>query len=323
MTDNKLRSALIYRLDQDGSTVCVAKYDYAGQYEQNGGLDIESGVFYDRNQSYADAVAAVIYNDKPRGLQQPQELGGFKFVQSEQHQITYGADMDGLCCAVITGPQYPSRVAITMLQDLYTEFTNKYGEAAKTAHENALSRKAKTILKNICKRYDDPASVDQTQRVLQQVDAVKGQMHANIATMLQNTETAESMTLKSEQLNEQASVFKKRSTDLRKQMKWKNTKMTIIFVVFLLAIITAITVPLVQKTKKMVGAVHHPINVVITSGPTLAPTPEYVINKVPGTGMYATLAPTTAVRTSTVSTTDPKTETTQVPTTPSSSQSKV
>merc|ERR1711966_203117 len=95
-----------------------------------------------------------------------------------------------------------------------------------------------------------PASVDQTQRVLQQVDAVKGQMHANIATMLQNTETAESMTLKSEQLNEQASVFKKRSTDLRKQMKWKNTKMTIIFVVFLLAIITAITVPLVQKTKK-------------------------------------------------------------------------
>jgi len=152
---------------------------------------------------------------------------------------------------------------------------------------------------------------------------VKGQMHANIATMLQNTETAESMTLKSEQLNEQASVFKKRSTDLRKQMKWKNTKMTIIFVVFLLLIITAITVPLVHKAKKIVGAAHHPTNVAITSGPTLAPTPEYVINKVPGTGMYATLAPTTAVRTSTVSTTDPKTETTQVPTTPSSSQSKV
>ena len=204
MTDNKLLSALIYRLDQDGSTVCVAKYDYAGQYEQNGGLDIESGVFNNRNQSYADAVAAVIYNDKPRGLQQPQELGGFKFVQSEQHQITYGADVDGLCCAVITGPQYPSRVAITMLQDLYTEFTNQYGEAAKTAHENALSRKAKTILKNICQQYDDPASVDQTQRVLQQVDAVKGQMHANIATMKQNTETAESMTLKSEQLDKQA-----------------------------------------------------------------------------------------------------------------------
>jgi len=152
---------------------------------------------------------------------------------------------------------------------------------------------------------------------------VKGQMHANIATMLQNTETAESMTLKSEQLNEQASVFKKRSTDLRKQMKWKNTKMTIIFIVFLLAIITAITVPLVHKAKKIVGAGHHPTNVAITSGPTLAPTPEYLIKKVPGTGMYATVAPTTAVRTSTVSTTDPKTETTQVPTTPSSSQSKV
>merc|ERR1711865_351385 len=103
----------------------------------------------------------------------------------------------------------------------------------------------------------------------------------------------------------------------------KNTKMTIIFIVFLIAIITAITVPLVHKAKKIVGAGHHPTNVAITSAPTLAPTPEYLINKVPGTGMYATVAPTTAVRTLTVSTTDPKTETTQVPTTPSTSQSKV
>jgi len=49
-------------------------------------------------------------------------------------------------------------------------------------------------------------------------------------------------------------VFQKQSTDLRKQMKWKNSKMTIMFIVFLIAIITAMTVPFVYKAKKGVGA---------------------------------------------------------------------
>merc|ERR1711934_563665 len=88
---------------------------------------------------------------------------------------------------------------------------------------------------------------------LRQVDAVKGQMQDNIASMLKNTEKAEDMASKSEQLNEQASVFKKRSTDLKKQMQWKNLKMTLILGGVIVVIILAITVPLVMKAKKLAG----------------------------------------------------------------------
>merc|ERR1711924_163792 len=151
----------------------------------------------------------------------------------------------------ITGTQYPSRVAIAMLQNLYTDFSAKYGDAAKTAAENSLSKKAKSILQDVCKKYEDPSSVDKTQKILGQVDAVKGQMQDNIASMLKNTEKAEDMANKSEQLNEQASVFKKRSTDLKKQMQWKNLKMTIILGTVIVVIILAITVPLVKKAKKI------------------------------------------------------------------------
>ena len=129
-------------------------------------------------------------------------------------------------CATITGTQYPSRVAIALLQDVYSDFSSKYGDAAKTAAENSLSKKAKSILQDVCKKYEDPSSVDKTQKILGQVDAVKGQMQDNIASMLKNTEKAEDMAAKSEQLNEQASVFKKRSTDLKKQMQW--TKLIIL-----------------------------------------------------------------------------------------------
>jgi len=154
-------------------------------------------------------------------------------------------------CASITGTQYPSRVAIALLQDIYTDFASKYGDAAKTAAENSLSKKAKSILQDSCKKYDDPSSVDKTQKILGQVDAVKGQMQDNIANMLKNTEKAEDMAAKSEQLNEQASVFKKRSTDLKKQMQWKNLKMTLILGGIILVIVLAITVPLIRKAKKL------------------------------------------------------------------------
>ena len=156
-------------------------------------------------------------------------------------------------CACISGTQYPSRVAIGMLQDLYKDFNPKYGDAAKTAAENSLSKKSKSILQDVCKKYEDPSSVDKTQKILGQVDAVKGQMQDNIANMLKNTEKAEDMAAKSEQLNEQASVFKKRSTDLKKQMQWKNMKMTLILGGVILLIVLVVVVPLVVKAKKLAG----------------------------------------------------------------------
>jgi Synaptobrevin len=79
---------------------------------------------------------------------------------------------------------------------------------------------------------------------------VKNQMQENIAGMLKNTEKAESLADKSNQLNEQASVFKKRSGDLKNQMRWKNLKMTLILGGLVLGIILIIVVPLVMKAKK-------------------------------------------------------------------------
>mmetsp|Transcript_5295 Transcript_5295/g.15405 ORF Transcript_5295/g.15405 Transcript_5295/m.15405 type:complete len:254 (+) Transcript_5295:76-837(+) len=252
MSDNTLRCALIYRVESGGIAVCIAKYDHAGQYETHGGAD--STLYGGHDKSYAEAVAGVISNDPPTGLSQSGTLGGFKVVQSDQHQIVYGADIDGLCCATISGTDYPSRVSIGMLQDLYKDFSAKFGDAAKTAAENSLSKKAKSVLQEVCKKYEDPAAVDKTQKILGQVDAVKGQMQDNIANMLKNTEKAEDMAAKADQLNEQASVFKKRATDVKKQMRWKNLKMTLLLGGVIAVIVLAITVPLVTKAKDLASS---------------------------------------------------------------------
>jgi vesicle-associated membrane protein 7 len=134
-----------------------------------------------------------------------------------------------------------------MLQELYKEFQSKYASEAASAKTDALSKKAKNLLKDTCTKYDDLSKVDKTSSILGKVDEVKSSMQSNIANMLKNTEAAESLAEKSDQLNEQASVFKKRSTDLRKQMAWKDLKMTLILGGVVVIILIIIIVPLVRR----------------------------------------------------------------------------
>ena len=84
---------------------------------------------------------------------------------------------------------------------------------------------------------------------MDKVDAVKGTMQDNIAAMLTNTEKAESIAKQSDQLSEQAAVFKKKSKDLKKQMRWKNMKMTIILGLLITAILLIILLPIIKRLK--------------------------------------------------------------------------
>lgn len=92
MSDNKLRCALVYRLDSEEGCTLLAKYDHASDYEGGG-----SALYGDRDKNYAEAVGMVVGNDPPSGVSEEGVLGGFKVVKSDMHQVVYGADCDGLC----------------------------------------------------------------------------------------------------------------------------------------------------------------------------------------------------------------------------------
>lgn len=255
MADNRLRCVLAHRLDLNGldggtGVVTLAKYDHAGQYETHAGAD--SALYGGRDKSYADAVALVIGKDPPTGASAGGGIGGFKMVQSDVHQVVYGADSDGLCLAVITGQKYPTRVSISMLSELYDKFSKQFGDAAKTGGPNSLSKKAKSTFVASCEKYSDLKQIDKASALLDKVEAVKGTMQGNIATMLENTEKADVIAQQSDQLNEQASVFKKKSTNLRKQMRCKNMKMTIILSLLIVGILIVILVPLILRARKAV-----------------------------------------------------------------------
>jgi vesicle-associated membrane protein 7 len=114
-------------------------------------------------------------------------------------------------------------VAIQMLQDLHGVHAQVFAEAG---DDNALNncKAGKNILTDACKKFDDLNKVDKSGSL---GTSRTGQVnHAGKHVMLKNTEQADLSAEKSDQLNEQASVFKKKSGDLRKEMACKNLKMT-------------------------------------------------------------------------------------------------
>lgn len=269
MSDNKLRCVLVFRLEggrpahgdtESGDGIALghvgrgaaprllAKYDHASDYDSHGGA--AGGLYGDKEKNYADAVGLVVGGDPPGAVSEEGTLGGFKYVQSDLHQVVYGADADGLCIAVVTGLKYPSRTAIQMLAELYPEYAPQFSLQAQSATTNALTKASKPLLKKYCKKYDDASKCDKASALNSKVEGVKVQMQDNIAAMLQNTEQAETLAERSNQLNEQANVFQKKSKDLRKQMRCKNIKMTIILVALVVGILVIVLVPLILKAKR-------------------------------------------------------------------------
>ena len=152
--------------------------------------------------------------------------------------------------AVVTGLKYPSRTAVQMLSELYAPYNEKFALQVEAATIGALTKKSKPLLSEYCKKYDDAAKIDKASSLTAKVELVKGTMQDNIATMLRNTEQAESLAERSNQLNEQATVFQKKSKDLRKQMRCKNIKMTVILVSLVVGILIIVLVPLVMHWRR-------------------------------------------------------------------------
>merc|ERR1719411_908256 len=87
------------------------------------------------------------------------------------------------------------------------------------------------------KTYNDAGNQDKTTEVRQQVDQLKGIMQDNVKRILETHVTLESLENSSSSMSTQANRFLKQSTDLRRQMQFRNMKIKAIFGLCILALI--------------------------------------------------------------------------------------
>ncbi|CEG38537.1 vesicle-associated membrane protein 7b [Plasmopara halstedii] len=149
-------------------------------------------------------------------------------LDCDPNKFHFTMNNDELVFAAITSKDYPIRLAFQMISAIQTEIIPKFGSKALTCRENGLDKDCAKIFTAIAAGYDDRTKVDKLSDVMHQVDGVKTVMHNNIQVVLSNTEKMEVVEQKTNDLNEQAKVFRNTGRKLRRQMWWKNVKLTIL-----------------------------------------------------------------------------------------------
>ncbi|KAG0367880.1 hypothetical protein BGZ54_003090 [Gamsiella multidivaricata] len=133
------------------------------------------------------------------------------------------------------------RIPFAFLQDIKTRFLTQYGRerALNALVPYAMNEFSRTIAKQMDYFSTNPEA-DRIKQVQGEIEQVKDVMVHNIERVLERGERIELLVDKTDNLNQQAYAFKKRSTTLKRAMWWKNTKLMILLtgvIIFLIYLI--------------------------------------------------------------------------------------
>lgn len=140
---------------------------------------------------------------------------------------------------VIAESSCPARSCFQLLSKLRGCIEMDYGTKSLQCNAMGLQKCMKAKVNSLFKMEES-----KIQQVGKKIDDVTITMSENIQNVLKNTETLESVEGKTNQLNQQAKVFRATGTSLQRQLWWKNIKLNIIiamaiiivFILFLSAV---------------------------------------------------------------------------------------
>ncbi|KAF9137456.1 hypothetical protein BGX30_010198 [Mortierella sp. GBA39] len=145
---------------------------------------------------------------------------------------------DGLTYMCMADDTFGRRIPFAFLQDIKTRFLTQYArERAMSAMvPYGMNEFSKTIAKQM-EYFSTNPEADRIKQVQGEIEQVKDVMVHNIERVLERGERIELLVDKTDNLNQQAFAFKKRSTQLKRTMWWKNTKLTIILTSVIIVLI--------------------------------------------------------------------------------------
>ncbi|RIB09525.1 vesicle-associated membrane protein [Gigaspora rosea] len=143
---------------------------------------------------------------------------------------------DGLTYMCMADDSFGRRVPFAFLQDIKERFLANYSrERINEAPTYGLNEFSKVISKQM-EYFSSNPEADKLKKVHGEIEQVKDVMVHNIERVLERGERIELLVDKTDNLNQQAFAFKKRSTALRRSMWWKNTKL-----LFLIGFVTLVS----------------------------------------------------------------------------------
>mmetsp|Transcript_47684 Transcript_47684/g.132455 ORF Transcript_47684/g.132455 Transcript_47684/m.132455 type:complete len:393 (-) Transcript_47684:178-1356(-) len=108
----------------------------------------------------------------------------------EHGSLHYDSDREYFYVA-ITEPEYSQRIAFKCLSELRERFIGSYGEEAQKAAADGLTKAARSLLADVCERFEDPGAFDRVLSCTKEVDEVRGILHGTVNSMLSNADNLE------------------------------------------------------------------------------------------------------------------------------------
>ncbi|KAF9314543.1 hypothetical protein BG003_004091 [Podila horticola] len=144
---------------------------------------------------------------------------------------------DGLTYMCMADDSFGRRIPFAFLQDMKERFLADYSRerALSSVVPYGMNEFSKTIAKQM-EYFSTNPNADRIKQVQGEIEQVKDVMVHNIERVLERGERIELLVDKTDNLNQQAFAFKKRSTALKRNMWWKNVKLMVLLVVVLIVL---------------------------------------------------------------------------------------
>jgi len=131
-------------------------------------------------------------------------------------------------CMVKVTPTPAKKIPFAFLEDIKVRFKERFQTRYDKVTASECYESFAVVLRARMEYYSKDPAVDKVGHVQKQVDEVKGIMAENVDIMLQRGERLELLVTKTEDLATEAHTFKKRATELKNKMWWRNCKMMLV-----------------------------------------------------------------------------------------------
>jgi vesicle-associated membrane protein 7 len=144
---------------------------------------------------------------------------------------------DGLVYLCMADEEMSRRIPFAFLIDIKGRWKSAYGDGGSTAMAYGMNEDFSKVLCKQMDFYSNDPSADRINKVKGEIDEVKNIMVTNIERVLERGERIELLVDKTDNLSLQANTFKKKSSQLKRAMWWKNMKLWLIIIFVLLLVI--------------------------------------------------------------------------------------
>lgn len=149
------------------------------------------------------------------------------------HYISEG----GLIYLCMAEEAFGRQLPFGFLADIKEKFLQMYDSRGRTAVAYGMNDDFSRVLAKQMDYYSNNASADKVTKIKGDIDGVKQVMVQNIEKVLENTAQIGVLVDKAENLNNRALDFKKKSTQLKRAMWWKNTRLMIALVIVIIIVL--------------------------------------------------------------------------------------